>query len=240
MRINSVSFASSHAMHVKTSAISQTKSTPIQNHLKVSEIMPVSGALGAALTATYFIKSGHINRFSSRLRQNNINKTAEKLKNNIPNVEELTEKTITPLKKGFTKVTYTGDTGFFKDTSYTIIFNKKAKPVKEIHSIQTLTRIGKFPIGYNKQLTVVNKKRNREFIETNFALDMRPKDTTIIKNGEKQEIQYGYDINKQIKGSVRTNKNGVVYKPINSEKTKQYKSFEEAFTTEFDNDFYRT
>ena len=69
---------------------------------------------------------------------------------------------------------------------------------------------------------------------------MRPKDTTIIKNGEKQEIQYGYDINKQIKGSVRTNKNGVVYKPINSEKTKQYKSFEEAFTTEFDNDFYRT
>lgn len=237
MRINSVSFASSHAMPVKSSPISQKKNNPIQNHIKVEEIMPVSGALGAGLTAVYFVKSGHINKFSSHLRQKSITKTSEILKKNMPNIEDLTEKTTTTLKNGFTKVTYTGDTGFFKDSSYTIIFNKKAKPVKEIHSQQTLTRIGKFPIGYNKQLTVIDKKGNKEFIETNFALDMRPKDTTIIKNGEKQEIQYCYDINKQINGSIRTNKDGVLFKEINSKNSKQYNSFEEAFEKESENDF---
>jgi len=228
MKINAVSYAA-HSCTMRGSMPVGKMPDKNDNKIGVSDILPAAGILGAGLMSVYFIRKS---------RPNDILKTADKLLKSCDNKTVYEKPVKTTLKNGYQKVEYMSHPEPFSDISHSIVFNRKGKPVKQVHSVLSLESIGTIPVGYNRQTQIISGKNNHiSFVETEFSLDMKPKHTTFIRYGQKEEITYGYDFNRKLVGSVSSEGDKAYLKYIGSKETKEYNSVEEALKNQEWDDF---
>ncbi|MCM1265932.1 MAG: hypothetical protein NC200_07005 [Candidatus Gastranaerophilales bacterium] len=208
-----------------------------EHPIKVVDVLPAATALGAGLMAAYFIKGGKLNKLMHNRFLEKLSQKSDLMLQNHKNHDLYTNKSVQSLKKGFTKVVYTGEKDG-QSLQHVILFDKTSNPVKQVRSIQRLEYAGEFPIGYKRRTEIFNGGKHKSFIETNFYLDMKPKDSTVIRNGNKRKIYYGYDINKEPSGIAYTEGDKIAVRYNDSrQKIKKYNTIEEAFNSENRDDF---
>ena len=82
---------------------------PYEKQIKAADVLPASGLLGGALMAVYMIKGGNYNKLMHQVSLKNLGKKSDKIIAGFRNSELLVNKEIKPLKKGYTKVAYSGE-----------------------------------------------------------------------------------------------------------------------------------
>ena len=209
---------------------------PYENQIKASDVLPASALLGATLAAIYMVRGGNYNTLLHEVSLKNLAKKSDAIISNFRNSEFLVNKEIKPLKKGFSKVLFTGQKGN-KTINHSLVFDLGGELSNQLRSTTKLETVEGIPIGYNKKTQYIKGlDKHVSFVETDFTLNMKPRKTKVIKNGNVKEIVYGYDFNGKNSGIAYTDGNKVTLKLKNSEPRK-FNSFEDIFNSEIADNF---
>lgn len=189
MKIDTVSHSFGKFPAGKIGALPKKAPITYENPIKVADVLPASGVLGAGLMAAYFIKGGKLNKFIHNRSLQEIAKKSDILLGNYKNHELYVNKEIKPLRKGFTKVLYSGQKED-RSLKHIMVFDKHGDIVKQVRSFEKVKLSDGSPVGYNRRIEILDGQKHKSFVETNFNLEKKPLNMTIIKGGEKQQIVF--------------------------------------------------